>query len=225
MRGRSEPSSWRPGSARACAPTCRSTCTRSSVGGWSTGCSPRHGRSAWIRLVVVAAPDDRRRVRRDRRSPCRKSRSGRATRCAALALRSRAVPTTSSCSRETRRCSRLALLRELVDDAPARRTRWRRCSRSSRTTRSSTDACCAAGDGTLAAIVEYRDATDEQRAVREVNSSIYVFRAASLWPVLDRLTPHNAQGELYLTDSVGILAPRVDGSRCTREEIRWRPRV
>ena len=63
-----------------------------------------------------------------------------------------------------------------------------------------------AGDGTLAAIVEYRDATDEQRAVREVNSSIYVFRAASLWPVLDRLTPQNAQGELYLTDSVGILA-------------------
>jgi bifunctional UDP-N-acetylglucosamine pyrophosphorylase / glucosamine-1-phosphate N-acetyltransferase len=61
-------------------------------------------------------------------------------------------------------------------------------------------------DGTLAAIVEHRDATDAQRAVREVNSSIYVFRADRLWPVLDRLTPHNAQGELYLTDSVGILA-------------------
>ena len=67
------------------------------------------------------------------------------------------------------------------------------------------------GDGGLAAIVEYRDATDEQRAVREVNSSIYVFRADRLWPVLDRLTPHNAQGELYLTDSVGILAS--DGER------------
>ena len=62
------------------------------------------------------------------------------------------------------------------------------------------------GDGGLSAIVEYRDATDEQRAVREVNSSIYVFRADRLWLVLDRLTPHNAQGELYLTDSVGILA-------------------
>jgi bifunctional UDP-N-acetylglucosamine pyrophosphorylase / glucosamine-1-phosphate N-acetyltransferase len=61
-------------------------------------------------------------------------------------------------------------------------------------------------DGTLAVIVEHRDATDAQRAVREVNSSIYVFRADTLWPVLDRLTPHNAQGELYLTDSVGILA-------------------
>jgi bifunctional UDP-N-acetylglucosamine pyrophosphorylase/glucosamine-1-phosphate N-acetyltransferase len=61
-------------------------------------------------------------------------------------------------------------------------------------------------DGLLSAIVEYRDATEAQRAVREVNSSIYVFRADRLWPVLDRLTPHNAQGELYLTDSVGILA-------------------
>jgi bifunctional UDP-N-acetylglucosamine pyrophosphorylase / glucosamine-1-phosphate N-acetyltransferase len=60
-------------------------------------------------------------------------------------------------------------------------------------------------DGALAAIVEHRDATDAQRAVREVNASIYVFRADTLWPVLDRLTPHNVQGELYLTDSVGIL--------------------
>ena len=62
-----------------------------------------------------------------------------------------------------------------------------------------------APEGGLAAIVEHRDATDVQRRVREVNSSIYVFRADKLWPVLDRLTPHNAQGELYLTDSVAIL--------------------
>ncbi|HEX4747608.1 MAG TPA: bifunctional UDP-N-acetylglucosamine diphosphorylase/glucosamine-1-phosphate N-acetyltransferase GlmU [Gaiellaceae bacterium] len=67
------------------------------------------------------------------------------------------------------------------------------------------------GDGGLAAIVEFRDATDEQRAVREVNSSIYVFRADRLWAVLDRLTPHNAQGELYLTDSVALLV--ADGDR------------
>jgi bifunctional UDP-N-acetylglucosamine pyrophosphorylase/glucosamine-1-phosphate N-acetyltransferase len=66
-------------------------------------------------------------------------------------------------------------------------------------------------DGTLAAIVEHADATEEQRGVREVNSSIYVFRADRLWPVLDRLTPHNAQGELYLTDSVAILV--ADGER------------
>jgi bifunctional UDP-N-acetylglucosamine pyrophosphorylase/glucosamine-1-phosphate N-acetyltransferase len=62
------------------------------------------------------------------------------------------------------------------------------------------------GDGGLAAIVEARDATPEQLAVREVNSSIYVFRDERLWPMLERLTPQNAQGELYLTDSVALLA-------------------
>ncbi len=61
------------------------------------------------------------------------------------------------------------------------------------------------GDGGLAAIVEARDASPEQLAVREVNSSIYVFRAERLWPVLERLTPQNAQGELYLTDTVSLL--------------------
>ena len=61
------------------------------------------------------------------------------------------------------------------------------------------------GDGSLAAIVEAKDATPEQLAVREVNSSIYVFRAERLWPMLERLTPQNAQGELYLTDSVALL--------------------
>jgi len=45
-------------------------------------------------------------------------------------------------------------------------------------------------DGGLHAIVEYGDATPEERAVSEVNSSIYVFDAGRLWPVLDRLEPY-----------------------------------
>src|SRR5579862_2441889 len=57
-------------------------------------------------------------------------------------------------------------------------------------------------DGSVQAIVEDRDATEEQRAIRELNSSIYVFAAAPLWDTLGRLDPHNAQGELYLTDTV-----------------------
>ncbi len=61
------------------------------------------------------------------------------------------------------------------------------------------------GHGGLEAIVEARDATPEQLAVREVNSSIYVFRGERLWPVLERLIPQNAQGELYLTDTVSLL--------------------
>jgi bifunctional UDP-N-acetylglucosamine pyrophosphorylase / glucosamine-1-phosphate N-acetyltransferase len=57
-------------------------------------------------------------------------------------------------------------------------------------------------DGGLAAIVEARDATECELALREVNSSIYVFEAGKLWPALDRLRPENAQAELYLTDTV-----------------------
>ena len=57
-------------------------------------------------------------------------------------------------------------------------------------------------DGTVDAIVEAGDATAEQLEIRECNSSIYVFRNDLLWPALDRLQPHNVQGELYLTDAV-----------------------
>jgi bifunctional UDP-N-acetylglucosamine pyrophosphorylase/glucosamine-1-phosphate N-acetyltransferase len=62
------------------------------------------------------------------------------------------------------------------------------------------------GDGTLQAIVEARDASPDELAVREVNSSIYVFEASKLWPALERLKPDNVQGELYLTDTVRDLA-------------------
>ena len=57
-------------------------------------------------------------------------------------------------------------------------------------------------DGRLVAIVEAGDATPEQLAVREVNSSVYVVDADALWGALARLDTDNAQGELYLTDAV-----------------------
>lgn len=57
-------------------------------------------------------------------------------------------------------------------------------------------------DGALEAIVEAADASEAELALREVNSSIYVFQADKLWPALDRLRPENAQGELYLTDTI-----------------------
>jgi bifunctional UDP-N-acetylglucosamine pyrophosphorylase/glucosamine-1-phosphate N-acetyltransferase len=56
--------------------------------------------------------------------------------------------------------------------------------------------------GMLRAIVEAADASDDELAIDEVNSSIYVFESDALWPALERLTPHNVQGELYLTDAV-----------------------
>jgi bifunctional UDP-N-acetylglucosamine pyrophosphorylase/glucosamine-1-phosphate N-acetyltransferase len=61
-------------------------------------------------------------------------------------------------------------------------------------------------DGSLQAIVEARDASEDELALGEVNSSIYVFAAAKLWPALEGLKPDNAQGELYLTDTVRDLA-------------------
>jgi len=42
-------------------------------------------------------------------------------------------------------------------------------------------------DGQVIAIVEHKDASDQQRQISEVNSGIYIFRANKLWPVLDRL--------------------------------------
>jgi bifunctional UDP-N-acetylglucosamine pyrophosphorylase/glucosamine-1-phosphate N-acetyltransferase len=60
-------------------------------------------------------------------------------------------------------------------------------------------------DGNARAIVEEGDATEEERAIRELNSSTYVFDAAELWGALDELKPDNVQGELYLTDTVRTL--------------------
>jgi bifunctional UDP-N-acetylglucosamine pyrophosphorylase / glucosamine-1-phosphate N-acetyltransferase len=66
-------------------------------------------------------------------------------------------------------------------------------------------------DGAVAAIVEHKDATAAQRRVREINSGIYAFDAAVLRDGLSRLTTDNAQGQLYLTDVLGIA--RADGKR------------
>jgi bifunctional UDP-N-acetylglucosamine pyrophosphorylase/glucosamine-1-phosphate N-acetyltransferase len=61
------------------------------------------------------------------------------------------------------------------------------------------------GDGHVTAIVEEGDASDEERAIRELNSSIYVFKADELWGALEGLKPENVQGELYLTDTIRAL--------------------
>ena len=63
-------------------------------------------------------------------------------------------------------------------------------------------------EGRVAAIVEEKAATPEQRANREVNSSIYSFTLATLWPALAALRPNNAHRELYLTDAIALLRQR-----------------
>src|SRR5262249_30023377 len=48
--------------------------------------------------------------------------------------------------------------------------------------------------------------TGEQRELNEINSSIYCFTLAKLWPALARVKPNNAHRELYLTDAIAVLA-------------------
>jgi bifunctional UDP-N-acetylglucosamine pyrophosphorylase/glucosamine-1-phosphate N-acetyltransferase len=63
-------------------------------------------------------------------------------------------------------------------------------------------------DGTVARVAETKvagDATDEELAIREVNAGLYAFDGAALKDALRRLTPDNAQGELYLPATVELL--------------------
>jgi len=54
-------------------------------------------------------------------------------------------------------------------------------------------------------IVEQRDATEEERGVREINSGIYCFEAKDLFDALRKIEPKNDQGEYYLTDVAEII--------------------
>jgi bifunctional UDP-N-acetylglucosamine pyrophosphorylase/glucosamine-1-phosphate N-acetyltransferase len=72
------------------------------------------------------------------------------------------------------------------------------------------------GGGRVTAIVEEKDATPEQRAISEINSGAYAFRAADLLPALAKVKPNNAKGEYYITDVIGLLvaAGRPVGALC-----------
>lgn len=60
-------------------------------------------------------------------------------------------------------------------------------------------------DGSVSAIVEDSALTPEQRPIREINSSMYCFTLAKLWPCLSTLKPTNKHKELYLTDAIAVL--------------------
>ncbi|MFD9333500.1 bifunctional UDP-N-acetylglucosamine diphosphorylase/glucosamine-1-phosphate N-acetyltransferase GlmU [Streptomyces sp. NPDC060028] len=62
-----------------------------------------------------------------------------------------------------------------------------------------------AADGAVTAIVEHKDATDAQRAIREINSGVFAFDGALLTEALGKVRTDNSQGEEYLTDVLGIL--------------------
>ena len=57
----------------------------------------------------------------------------------------------------------------------------------------------------LLRIVEEKDATDDEKFIYEINSGVYAFDGEKLAASIGKLTTANAQGELYLTDVIGIL--------------------
>ncbi|RSS43515.1 bifunctional UDP-N-acetylglucosamine diphosphorylase/glucosamine-1-phosphate N-acetyltransferase GlmU [Streptomyces sp. WAC07061] len=59
--------------------------------------------------------------------------------------------------------------------------------------------------GAVTAIVEHKDATDAQRAIREINSGVFAFDGELLADALGKVRTDNSQGEEYLTDVLGIL--------------------
>jgi bifunctional UDP-N-acetylglucosamine pyrophosphorylase/glucosamine-1-phosphate N-acetyltransferase len=63
-----------------------------------------------------------------------------------------------------------------------------------------------AGNGEVAGIVEHRDASTDQRSIGEINGGMYCFRRSLLAPALRLISSNNAQGEMYLTDAIGVLA-------------------
>lgn len=70
--------------------------------------------------------------------------------------------------------------------------------------------------GNFTGIVEEKDATPEQKLIREVNVSYYVFNAADLWAAIKEVKPNNAQGEYYLTDCPAAL---IKAGKTVRAEI------
>ena len=64
------------------------------------------------------------------------------------------------------------------------------------------------GANGVTGIVEEKDATAEQKAIREINSGAYWFKTKHLLEALNEIKPNNSQGEYYLTDSVYILISR-----------------
>jgi bifunctional UDP-N-acetylglucosamine pyrophosphorylase/glucosamine-1-phosphate N-acetyltransferase/UDP-N-acetylglucosamine pyrophosphorylase len=71
--------------------------------------------------------------------------------------------------------------------------------------------------GNFTGIVEEKDATPQQRAIREVNVSTYVFDSQDLLWALDQLTDSNAQREYYITDCPAILMAA--GKKVTAEKV------
>ncbi len=78
-----------------------------------------------------------------------------------------------------------------------------------------------AQDGSVEAIVEHKDATPQQRLIKEINAGTYVFRLDALRDAIKDVRNENAQGEFYLTDVVHILRGKGLRVSAVVAEDRW----
>lgn len=76
-------------------------------------------------------------------------------------------------------------------------------------------------DGSVASIVEHKDASEEQRSIREINSGTYVFDAAVLRRALGSVDRNNSQGEVYLTDVLALARREGGNVRAVRTDDPW----
>ena len=67
---------------------------------------------------------------------------------------------------------------------------------------------CRDADERVTRIVEHRDASEEELKICEVNAGVYVFEAPALWEALAEVGSDNDQGEIYLTDVIGVMSER-----------------
>ena len=77
-------------------------------------------------------------------------------------------------------------------------------------------------DGRIQKIVEYADATEEEKNITEVNTGIYIFDSQWLWGVLPKIQNDNMQGEFYLTDTIGFAVSaggKVEGISIEPKEV------
>ena len=76
-------------------------------------------------------------------------------------------------------------------------------------------------DGPLLEVVEHRDATPDQRNIREINAGIYAFDAEFLARALREIGSDNDQGEVYLTDTIALAATQGRGANAFVLEDVW----
>ena len=61
-------------------------------------------------------------------------------------------------------------------------------------------------DGNVVDIIEEKEATEEQKKIKEVNTGVYIFKYKSLLEALGKINNNNIKGEYYLTDTIKILS-------------------